>query len=196
MIRINLLPPEERPTQRTVKLPASKALIPLALFVLVAAPIGITMLHQGTTSAQLTQAVEEAREESIRLKPQIDRIHQLNRQTQELNHRIDVVAELDQASTYIVEVLDDMSQVMPKHMWLSRLEEDERRPRTMIVEGFTFTNLAVADFMVRLDKLGQFDDVVLVIIEEEVVEGRGVLNFEIEVRLRYAEKKEAHLEHS
>lgn len=196
MIRINLLPPEERPTQRNVKLPASKALIPIALFVLVAAPIGVTMLHQGTTQAKLTSAVEEAREESIRLKPQIDRIHQLNRQTQELNHRIEVVAELDKASTYIVEVLDDVSQVLPKHMWLSRIEEDERRPRTMILEGYTFTNLAVADFMVRLDKLGLFDDVVLVIIEEEVVEGRGALNFEIEVRLRYAEKKETNLEHS
>ncbi len=191
MIRINLLPPEDRPASRSLKLPGARVLVPMGLFLLVAAPIGVAMIAQSREHAALSAVVTEARQESIRLKPQIDRIHRLNRQTQELNHRIDVVAQLDEASTYVVQVLDEISQVLPQHMWLERIEEDERRPRTMILEGYTFTNLAVADLMVRLDKLGLFDDVVLVIIEEEVMDGREVLRFEVEVRLTYSpDKKE------
>jgi Tfp pilus assembly protein PilN len=195
MIRINLLPPEDRPASRRVSLPNTSVLLPVALFVMLAAPIGVSMLHQSKKLSGLQHAVAEAKEESIRLKPQIDRIHQLNKQTQELNHRINVVAELDTKSTYVVEILDAISDVMPKHMWLTRIEEDEKRAGTMIVEGVTFTNLAVADLMVRLEKTGYFDDVLLVIIEDESIDGREALRFEVEVRLTYGEKKEIQREH-
>jgi len=195
MIRINLLPPEDRPASRRITLPSSGLVLPIALFALLAAPIGVTMLHQSKKLSGLQTAVAEAREESIRLKPQIDRIHQLNKQTQELNHRINVVAELDTKSTYVVEVLDAISDVVPKHMWLTRVEEDEKRSNTMAIEGVTFTNLAVADLMVRLEKSGYFDDVLLVIIEDEAIEGRQALRFEVEVRMTYGEKKEIQREH-
>jgi len=196
MIRINLLPPEERPASRSFRIPTkSPALLAIGLFLLVAAPIAVTSVHQSRTTTTLRDAVQEATAEQARLKPQIDQIHRLNQQTRELNHRIGVVAKLDEASTYYVQVLDEMSQILPRHIWLSRFEEDDRRPGVAVIEGFTFTNLYVADLMVRLSKLDYFTDVVLVDIEQEAVEGRDVLNFEIEVNLTYETDRGEQREH-
>jgi Tfp pilus assembly protein PilN len=167
----------------------------VGLFALVAAPIAVTSVHQTRTVTALSEAVTDAKSESTRLKPEIERIHRLNQQTQELNHRIGVVEKLGEAGTYYVQVLDDISQILPRHMWLVRLEEDGSRPGIATIEGYTFTNLYVADLMVRLEKLGHFEDVVLVKIERESVEGRDVLQFELEVRLTYDVEKEGQREH-
>lgn len=190
MIRINLLPAEERPTTRSFSLPKSPAMLAVGLFLLVASPIAVTALKQQATVTGLRGAVAEAQEESERLKPEIDKINRLNQQTRELNHRIQVVSDLDKGSTYYVEMLDKMSQMLPKHMWLTKLEEDESRPGVAKIEGFTFTNLLVADLMVRLEKAGYFDDVVLVLIERKMIEGREALQFQIEARLTFSMDKE------
>ena len=186
MIRINLLPAEERTTTRSFQLPKSPALVAVGLFLLIASPIAVTAIKQGTTLTGLQEAVAEAKAESIRLQPEIDKINRLNQQTRELNHRIEVVQDLDKASTYYVEMLDKLSQILPKHMWLTKVEEDEGRPGVATVQGYTFTNLLVADLMVRLEKAQHFDDVVLVVIERKLIEGREALEFEIEARLTYS----------
>ena len=185
MIRINLLPPEERPASRRVRVPRSPALLAIGLFALMAAPIAVTTVQQNVMAKSLKSAIVDAKAEQARLKPEIERLHQLQQQTRELNHRIGVVAKLDAASTYYVEVLDCISQILPQHMWLSALTEDPNRPGIATIEGYSFTNLQVADLMVRLEKIGLFSDVVLVRIERKPVEGREVLNFHLEVRLTY-----------
>ena len=190
MIRINLLPAEERTKTRSFQLPKSPALVAVALFLLLASPIAVTAIKQGTTVSGLRDAVAEAKAESERLKPEIDKINRLNQQTRELNHRIGVIQELDQASTYYVEMLDKLSQIIPKHMWLTKVAEDSGRPGVATVQGFTFTNLLVADLMVRLEKAGYFDDVVLVLIEQKLIDGREALQFEVEARLTYSTDKE------
>lgn len=190
MIRINLLPAEERPKARSFELPKSPALVAVGLFLLVASPIAVTAIKQDSTVSGLREAVAEAKEESARLKPEIDKINRLNQQTRELNHRIEVVKDLDKASTYYVEMLDKLSQMLPKHMWLTKVEEDENRPGVATVQGYTFTNLLVADLMVRLDKAEYFDDIVLVLIERKLVDGREALQFEVETRLTFSTDKE------
>lgn len=190
MIRINLLPAEERPTTRSFQLPKSPALMAVGLFLLVASPIAVTAIKQSSTVSGLREAVAEAKEESERLKPEIDKINRLNQQTRELNHRIGVVKDLDKASTYYVEMLDRLSQMLPKHMWLTKVEEDEARPGVATIQGYTFTNLLVADLMVRLEKAEYFDDVVLVLIERKLIDGREALQFEVETRLTFSTDKE------
>jgi Tfp pilus assembly protein PilN len=190
MIRINLLPAEERPTTRSFSLPKSPVMLAVGLFLLVASPIAVTAIKQQSTVSGLREAVTEAKEESERLKPEIEKINRLNQQTRELNHRIRVVSDLDKGSTYYVEMLDQLSQMLPKHMWLTKVEEDESRPGVATIEGYTFTNLLVADLMVRLEKAGYFDDVVLVVIERKLIEGREALQFEIEARLTFSTDKE------
>jgi Tfp pilus assembly protein PilN len=166
-------------------------MLAVGLFLLVASPIAVTALRQQAAVSGLRGAVAEAKEESERLKPEIEKINRLNQQTRELNHRIQVVSDLDKGSTYYVEMLDQLSQMLPKHMWLTKVEEDENRPGVATIEGYTFTNLLVADLMVRLEKAGYFDDVVLVLIERKLIEGREALQFQIEARLTFSTGKEA-----
>jgi Tfp pilus assembly protein PilN len=191
MIRINLLPQDERPTSHGIRLPKAQMLVPVALFLLVALPIAVTTMSQARTESSLKTSITEVEKERARLKPEIERMHRLNQQTQELNHRIEVVADLDEASTYYVEMLDDLSQILPQHMWLTKVEEDTARSVAMI-EGYTFTNLLVADLMVRLDKVGHFSNVVLIEINRSNVEGRDVLKFQLEVQMTpNADKEES-----
>jgi Tfp pilus assembly protein PilN len=181
MIRINLLPPEERPVQRSYSLPRAPVFIAVGLFLLVAAPIGTTAYRQDSSLQALTESIGEARAESARLKPQIDRVHRLNRESQELSHRIRVVKDLDKASTFYVEMLDELSKLLPKHMWLVRFDEQPGNRASVI--GVTFSNLIVADMMVRLDRSDHFQSVELVKIERDSLLGRSVLVFQLTVRL-------------
>lgn len=196
MIRINLLPPEERPVTRSIKLPKSPAMLAVGFFLLLALPIAVTSINQATTRSGLQGAIVEAEAERTRLKPEIDRLHRLNKQTTELNHRIRVVTDLDKRSTYYVQVLDDLSQILPRHTWLTRIEEDQTRTQVATIEGYSFTNLQVADLMVRLEKLPHFENIVLVSIERKGIEGRDVLNFKVEVGLTYSTSQEDQVEHS
>jgi Tfp pilus assembly protein PilN len=181
MIRINLLPQEERPVRRTYNLQIAPVFLSIGLFLLVAAPIGTTMYRQAATNRMLTESIAEAKSEGARLRPQIERVQRLNRESQELSHRILVVEDLDKANTFYVEMLDDLSRELPRHMWLVRFEEQGTDGARMV--GLTFSNLIVADLMVRLEKSGHFTNVELVKIERDSLFGRSVLVFELNVRL-------------
>jgi Tfp pilus assembly protein PilN len=181
MIRINLLPQEERPVRRTYNLQIAPVFLSIGLFLLVAAPIGTTMYRQAATNRMLTESIAEAKAEGARLRPQIERVQRLNRESQELSHRIRVVEDLDKANTFYVEMLDELSRELPRHMWLVRFEERGTDGARMV--GLTFSNLIVADLMVRLEKSGHFTNVELVRIERDSLFGRSVLVFELNARL-------------
>ena len=181
MIRINLLPPEERVSSTglnvSFSMPAMGNFIPVgvAAFALLAC-LG-TYLVQTRTMTQLETKLEEAREESQRLAPQIARIKRLEREREQLDARLDAITALDEERYFRVQLMSELARRSPENMWLTRMHENS--PGQFTLEGITFSNFIVADLLADLSQAELYQGLDLVEIRRGTIEDVTVLNFEI-----------------
>ena len=177
MIRINLLPQEERVQKRKMALPGVAAVAPLALVALfVAAVIGITVMERSRI-ASLNRDIARSEEEARRLKPQIDKVNELTRRREELNTRLGIIQDLDKGRFHSVRLMDEVAQNVPPFLWITSFK-DQAGGRVQI-DGVTFSNLVVADLMMRLERTSVFQNTDLVITEKGTIETRQVTKFSV-----------------
>lgn len=175
MISVNLLPKEERSEERQlVAAPRKQFLLPLALIIAVIVPIAGLYLMQITKIQGLKSDIEVAQAESMRLKPQIEKINQLMVKREELNLRLNLVRDLNRARTLPVQLMDELSMQVPEHLWMTNMEHFGS---AMTLEGVTFSNLVVADLMSRLERTDLYRDVDLTVAERIAIGGEEVIIF-------------------
>jgi type IV pilus assembly protein PilN len=175
MIRINLLPRDEQPRQRGVVLPKVGTFAPLALVFCAAIAIGSAHVYQGQRIAKLNATIAEEEAESRRLAPEIAKIKRLNQQRQDLNDRLDVITRLDTDRYFRVHLLDEMNRSMPGYMWLTRFEDIGGD--TYAVEGVTFSNFLVSDFLQNVTESGWFSGIELLVTEKGEISDVQVVKF-------------------
>jgi type IV pilus assembly protein PilN len=176
MIQINLLPQEERVQRRKLTLPAMGAVVPvLALAVFFGAIVAITAMER-TRIMSLKRDIARAEEEARLLKPQIEKINELTRKREELNTRLQVIQDLDRGRFHSVRVMDELAQNIPGYLWMTTFKDQGTRVQ---FEGVTFSNLVVADFMMRLEKTPVFQNTDLVVTEKGTMENRQVTKFSV-----------------
>ncbi len=145
MIRINLLPKDEVPKSVQVKLPPVASFIPVFVAVgLLALCIVVGFLQHGQV-VKLQKDIEVAKEETQRLAPQIARIKQLTKERDEVDRRLDAITMLDKNRYFRVRLMSELSRHMPENTWLTRYEEVGNT--SVRLEGITFSNFLIADFM-------------------------------------------------
>jgi type IV pilus assembly protein PilN len=177
MIRINLLPQEERVQKKKLALPGVATVAPIAVVGLfLAAVVGITVMERSKI-ASLKRDIARAEEEARRLKPQIDKVNELTRQREELNTRLQIIQDLDQGRFHTVRVLDGVASDIPGYLWLTAMRDQGGSKLTL--EGVTFSNLVVADLMMRLDRSELFDNVDLVVTQKGSIDARSVTKFTV-----------------
>ncbi len=175
MIRINLLPKDEQPKERTIQLPNIAAFAPLVIILVTFLIIGGAHVYQGQIISALddTIAMEEA--ESRRLAPEIAKIKRLNKQRKDLNDRLDVITRLDSDRYFRVHIMDELNRTMPEHMWLTRFEDVGGD--TYAVEGVTFSNFLISDFLQSLTSSPYFAGVDLLVAEKGDIGDVKVIKF-------------------
>jgi type IV pilus assembly protein PilN len=177
MIRINLLPQEERVQKRKMALPGVAAVAPLALVALfVAAVIGITVMERSRI-ASLNRDIARSEEEARRLKPQIDKVNELTRRREELNTRLGIIQDLDKGRFHAVRLMDEVAADIPAYLWLTALKD--QGGTKVSLEGVTFSNLVVADLMMRLDRSDVFQNIDLVVTQKGLIDNREVTQFTV-----------------
>ena len=177
MIRINLLPRDERTTKRKSNLPKLGTLAPFAVLPLVLGLIGISAGLERAKLTTLRNDVAEVQEEVRAIQPQVDRVNRLTAKREELERRLDVIEQLDQDRFLAVRIMDDLSRQMPRYLWLE--DVNQAGPNRLTVSGVTFSNLIVADLMMRLERSSMFAGVDLTQTERGQIEGRDVIRFSI-----------------
>jgi Tfp pilus assembly protein PilN len=145
MIRINLLPKEEVPRSIQVKMPPIASFVPMFVAAGLLTLCVATWFVQHGQVQQLEQNIETAKEESRRLAPQIARIKQLTKERDEVDRRLDAITMLDKDRYFRVRLMSELSRRMPENTWLT--EYEEVGPTTLRMEGITFSNFVIADFM-------------------------------------------------
>lgn len=180
MIRINLLPRDEMPAPSRMTLPNLGALAPLALVLVAALGIAGSYYHQAQqiSALETTIAAEEA--ETRKLAPEIAKIKRLNQQRKDLNDRLDVITRLDGDRYFRVHLMDELNRSMPDHLWLTRFE-DVGADR-YAVEGVTFSNFLVSDFLQNVTNSPYFSAVDLLVAERGEIEKVKVIKFKAQAK--------------
>jgi type IV pilus assembly protein PilN len=176
MIRINLLPREERQTRRSLQLPKIGSLMPILVLLLVIALFGAVSVFQTLQVGRLKSDIARAEQESEKLRPQIQTIQELTQKREELQRRLNVIQDLDKTRLQRVMLVDELSRCVPDHLWLTSYEETGNKVQ---IEGVTFSNLLVADFMTRLEASPLYGSVDLLIAEKGQIDQRNVVKFKV-----------------
>jgi len=180
VIRINLLPREERVRKRTmptIKLPAMGAAVPFVVLGLVAGGVFVLAANLNREVHRLETEVAALRQEAQSYKPQLEKIRQITQQRQEVSNRLDIIARLDQERYFRVKLMDEMSRCVPDNLWVTKLEETAGRQ--FALEGVTFSNFIVARFMTELEDAPHFQNVELNIAQEGMIDKFDVVQFSL-----------------
>ncbi len=180
MIRINLLPKEERARRRsmpTIRVPQIGTVVPFAaLGVVILVVATIATLH-GREISRLRKDVAEQRAEAERYKPQLEKIRQITQKREEVRARLDIIARLDRQRYYRVQLLDEITKSVPENCWITNVTElSERRYQ---LDGVTFSNFIVARFMDNLVAKDRWTDVELDVAEKGDIEDLEVVKFTV-----------------
>ena len=186
MIKINLLPQEERKRSRRLKLPSFSGGGPKTIWLIAGLVIYVGMiLAIGSLQAKSTNNLEakiaEAKEESKRLAPQLERIRKLTKEREEVDRRLAVIASLDRERYFRVQLLNDISEKLPSNSWLISVKEVGGTQ--IAIDGVTFSNYLIADLMNNLEKSDHFNNVNLNIAQEGHMMDHKVIKFTLNSRI-------------
>jgi Tfp pilus assembly protein PilN len=180
VIRINLLPKEERARRRglpTIRVPQMGAVVPFAMLGLVLLVVATISTLQGREVSDLEKSVADQRAEAERYKPQLEKIRQITQKREEVRARLDIVARLDRQRYYRVQLLDEISKSTPQNCWVTKVTElSERRFQ---IDGVTFSNFIVARFMDNLLSKDRWTNVDLDVAEKGDIDDLEVVKFTV-----------------
>jgi type IV pilus assembly protein PilN len=182
MIRVNLLPKDERAHQGggggpKIDFKVGEWVLPITILAAVGAIITGTVVAQRVAMASITKSIADVDAQSRALAPQIERVNRLAQEKAELDLRLGVISKLEEGRTEGVRMLDELAKCVPDHLWLTNMDQDGSSSLTL--EGQTFSNLVVSDFMSRLERSPMFANVNLEVAERGEIDSRGVVKFRL-----------------
>jgi type IV pilus assembly protein PilN len=161
----------------SITMPAFGNLIPVGVAAIALVACLGTYFVQSSTMSRLEGQLEEAREESQRLAPQIARIKRLQREREQLDTRLDAITSLDEERYFRVQLMSELARRSPENLWLTSMRENS--PGQFTLEGITFSNFIVADFISNLSQAELYRGLDLVRIQRGKIAEVTVLDFEI-----------------
>ena len=181
MIRVNLLPREEKSKRKSASAPVDLKIGDMVLpaIVLGAAALIITgsTMSQRTRQAGLEKSIQQVDAESRALAPQIARVNQLAQERAELDLRMGIISKLEKGRTQSVRLMDELARCVPDHLWLTGVSQDAGNH--LQLEGVTYSNLVVSDFMSRIERSPMFSNVELAVAERGQVTDKSVVKFQV-----------------
>ena len=181
MIRVNLLPREEKAKRKSASAPIDLKIGDMVLpaIVLGAAALVITgsTMSQRARQAGLEKSIQQVDAESRALAPQIARVNQLAQERAELDLRMGIISKLEKGRTQSVRLMDELARCVPDHLWLTGVSQDAGNH--LQLEGVTYSNLVVSDFMSRIERSPMFSNVELVVAERGQVTDKSVVKFQV-----------------
>jgi len=181
MIRVNLLPREEKAKRKSASAPIDLKVGDMVLpaIVLGAAALIITgsTMSQRARQATLEKSIQQVEAESRALAPQIARVNQLAQERAELDLRMGIISKLEKGRTQSVRLMDELARCVPDHLWLTGVSQDAGNH--LQLEGVTYSNLVVSDFMSRIERSPMFSNVELAVAERGQVTDKSVVKFQV-----------------
>jgi type IV pilus assembly protein PilN len=181
MIRVNLLPREEKAKRKSASAPVDlkvgDMVLPAIVVGAAALVIAGSAMSQRTRQAGLEKSIQQVDAESRALAPQIARVNQLAQERAELDLRMGIISKLEKGRTQSVRLMDELARCVPDHLWLTGVSQDAGNH--LQLEGVTYSNLVVSDFMSRIERSPMFSNVELAVAERGQVTDKSVVKFQV-----------------
>jgi len=181
MIRVNLLPREEKAKRKSASAPVDlkvgDMVLPAIVVGAAALVIAGSAMSQRTRQAGLEKSIQQVDAESRALAPQIARVNQLAQERAELDLRMGIISKLEKGRTQSVRLMDELARCVPDHLWLTGVSQDAGNH--LQLEGVTYSNLVVSDFMSRIERSPMFSNVELAVAERGNVTDKSVVKFQV-----------------
>lgn len=189
MVRIDLLPKEERAKRGLpFKIPTLRLRVPMgggtffaiALIALIFGGLGIYYLSQVREMNRLEVQIQEMKKELGNLQKIVNEVNELKKKEADFKMRLGVIEELNQNRFLRAHLLDEIKNRVPEFLWLHSLSEDNL---SITLEGRSFSNFVIADFMNRLKASPYLEKIDLPTVSKELYQGQAVMRFRITATL-------------
>jgi type IV pilus assembly protein PilN len=180
MIRVNLLPREEKAKRKSaapIDLKVGDMVMPVVIIGAAGLVIAGSMMSQRARQSGLEKSIQQVDAESRALAPQIARVNQLAQERAELDLRMGIITKLEKGRTQSVRLMDELARCVPDHLWLTGVSQDAGNH--LQLEGVTYSNLVVSDFMSRIERSPMFSNVELAVAERGQVTDKSVVKFQV-----------------
>ena len=175
MIRINLLPKEEKPSKEAMTWNSVFIWSLIAAGIVLIAGVGFHIFHRYEVDAMRSDiATMKAEQDQYRSQAAV--VNDLTRKRKLIAQRLDIIETLDANRSARVRLLDEIARSVPQYVWLTSLEETGG---VLTVKGVAFSNLAISQFMNLLEEKDHISLVQLRVIRRDDVDGQPVLTFEL-----------------
>jgi type IV pilus assembly protein PilN len=153
MLNINLLPVREARRKEELR-----QLLMRSLLILILVGSGIGFAHSRISEQiQMSNArVDQMKREIDQFKPQLEQVAAYREQKEQLEQKIEIIAELARARSGPVQVLNELANRTPDRLWLTKLSTQDGQ---IFMEGLSLDNDLVALFMSSLSESPYFKDV-------------------------------------
>ncbi len=187
MIEVNLIPEEERKKIRRVRVVRPKIGIPgldmfLSIALLLIAAGALFFMNRGTTLQinSLDDKITAARKELRELEKEKKLVEDIQQRQNELTKWVSLVQDLNKDRALAVHIMDELNRLKPDYMWFVSFEENSGNFK---IEGKTFSNLIISNFMVRLRESPYFTNIQLQEVTERRERDQDVMGFTVTGKL-------------
>ncbi|MBW2482325.1 MAG: PilN domain-containing protein [Deltaproteobacteria bacterium] len=154
MIRINLLPFRAARKKENIRRQVSIFLLSLAFMLIILFYFNFSL---SSKIGNLNTKIKETQTE-------LDKYAKINKEIEEIKKKLDnlkkkmAVMDTLEANRFApIRLMDTMTQVVvPKRMWFTNMQSKDQK---VSITGVALDNTTVADFMVRLENSGLFNEV-------------------------------------
>ncbi|HEW81478.1 MAG TPA: hypothetical protein ENH18_03810, partial [Nitrospirae bacterium] len=156
MIRINLLPTAKK-KKKPLILPAPFMYGIASLLLLIIAAVSITFfINKHISNLKADIVVQEKKLDQ--LKVVLKKIENYEKDNEEFKRKADIIEQLKRNQIVPLVLLDEVSEVLPKGVWLTKLTD---KARFINIEGYAYSNNDLVGYVQNLKSLKFFQDVML-----------------------------------
>jgi Tfp pilus assembly protein PilN len=183
MIEVNLIPEEEKKKIRRVRVARPKIGIPgldmflsIALLIIAAGVLFFMNRDASKEMKSLEDKITAARKELRELEKEKKLVEDIQQRQNELTKWVSLVQDLNKDRSLAIHIMDELNRLKPDYMWFVSFEENSGNFK---IEGKTFSNLIISNFMVHLRESPYFTNIQLQEITERKERDQEVMGFTV-----------------
>lgn len=161
MVKINLLPIKSELRRKALVEHIVLLVLCITLVFILSWFVQASVTHQREI---LQREVTQTKLEIKKLTAEAGEIEKFKKQKQELERKLDIIKNLNTKKSGPVEVLDQLSLIIPEKAWVTSLNNTGN---SLSLEGVAVDNPTIATFMKKLQASQYFNDVVLVLAQKQ-----------------------------
>jgi Tfp pilus assembly protein PilN len=177
MIRINLLPSAKR---KVFVLPPVLIFGIIGTVLLIGVMAAFAFYMNGRISAMEADIFTKEKKMN-ELKVVLEEVKNYERDNADFRQKTEIIEQLKKNQAVPLKLLDEVSEMLPKGVWLYRLSDKQR---VVSIEGYAHTNYDLVGYVQNLKGSKYFVDVMLVESRLEDIDGTPVYKFKLTFKIK------------